>query len=105
MKRLFTCSFAYTKRIGGELEISENISSRRIAGAFPVGAVYLANDVGVRHERVLENHFRILVEAPATLVENLANPETRSIAGYQEQGDTITSVSYTHLTLPTILRV
>src|SRR5450830_1537639 len=89
MKRLLACGFAYTQRIGGELEIPENIASRRVAGALSVGAVDLADDIGVRHACVLENHFRILVEAPAALVENLADPKTGSIAGHQKQRDTI----------------
>ena len=79
---------AHAERVGGELEVAEQIAAGAVAGliGLHVGAVDLADHVGVRHARVLEDHLAVLVEAPAALVEHLADAEARRVARHQEHG-------------------
>ena len=81
---------ADAERVGTEFEVAENIAAGGVAAAAAAGlahaAVDLADDIGMRHVRVLENHFAVLIETPATLVEHLADAETGRVARHQEQG-------------------
>src|SRR5262249_20198367 len=47
-------------------------------------AVDLAQQVRVRHARVLEEELGVLVEAPAALVEYFSDAQSRCIAGHGE---------------------
>ena len=80
---------ADAERVGAQFEIAENIAAGGVAAA-PAGlfhrAADLADDVGVRHARVLEDHLAVLVEAPAALVEHLADAEAGRVARHQEHG-------------------
>ena len=51
-----------------------------------MGAVHRPDDIGVRDAGILEDHFGILIEAPAILVENLADAKARRIARDQKHG-------------------
>ena len=78
---------AHAERIGGKLEIAEDISSGTIAAAaLHVRGVGLPDDVGVWHTGVLENHLAVLIEPPAALVEHLADAESGRIARHHEHG-------------------
>ena len=77
------------ERIGAEFEIAENIAAGRVA-ALPArlahGAIDVTDDVGMRHTRVLEDHFAVLIKSPAALVEHLADAKARRVARHQEHG-------------------
>ena len=49
-----------------------------------IGAVYRPDHIGVWHAGVVENHFAVLVEAPAALVEDFADAHARRVARHQE---------------------
>ena len=75
--------------LAAELEIAEQIAAGGVAAAaagLAHAAVDVADHVGVRHARVLEDHFAVLIEAPAALVEHLADAEAGRVARHQEQG-------------------
>src|SRR5262245_8878218 len=73
--------FANAERIGGELEVAEQVASGPVAAtALHVRVADRAHDVGVGHTRVLEDHLGVLVEAPAALVEYLADAESWGVA-------------------------
>ena len=74
---------AHPQRVRRELEVAERRGSR---AAQVESAVHLAHHVGVGHAGVLEDQLRVLVEAPAALVEHLAHPHAGRIDRHQELG-------------------
>ncbi len=80
---------ADTERVGGKLEVAEQIAAGGVAaGAAGLAhrAAHVADHIGMRHPRVLEDHLAVLVEAPAALVEHLADAEAGRVAWHQEHG-------------------
>src|SRR5580704_9366548 len=79
---------ADAQRVGAKFEIAENIAAGGVVAAaagLAHAAVDLADDVGMRHAGVLENHFAVLIETPAALIEHLADAEPRRIPRHQKQ--------------------
>ena len=60
-------------------EFLAQVAAGPVAGErrFHVRGAHLADHVGVRHARVLEDQFRVLVETPAAFVEDLADAHAR----------------------------
>src|SRR5476649_1729006 len=74
---------ADAKRVSAEFQIAEQVAAGGVAAAaagLANAAVDFANNVGVRHAGVLEDHLAVLVETPATIIEDLADAETRRVA-------------------------
>ena len=72
---------ADAERIGRQLEVAEGTGRSRTR---VVGAVHFADHIGMRHAAVLEDELRILIEAPATLVEHFADAQSRRIRRARE---------------------
>src|SRR5215468_8238937 len=86
-RALLAGAVAYAKRVGGELEIAEQAAAggvAALAAALLHGAADVADDVVVRHPRVLEDQLGVLVEAPAALVEHLSDAEAGRVARHHE---------------------
>src|SRR5208283_3743017 len=63
---------ADAERIGAELEVTKDIAAGGVIAATARllhAAIDLADNIGVRHAGILENHLAVLIEAPAALVE------------------------------------
>jgi hypothetical protein len=85
--RRLTGIVADAEGIGAKLEVAENIAAGGVIAAATRllhPAIDLADDIGMRHPRVFENHLAVLIEAPTALVEHLADAEAGRVARHQK---------------------